>query len=48
MDLSRESASIYAIDFLIILYLILIIGIQISDMMVLKFSPGEPNMHLIF
>jgi hypothetical protein len=38
-----ELASIYAVGFVIGLYLILLIGVQISDVMRLKFSPMEPN-----
>jgi hypothetical protein len=43
MDSSRELASIYAIGFVIRLYLIVLIGVQTSDGMGLKFSRGEPN-----
>jgi hypothetical protein len=43
MDSSRELASIYTISFVIRLYLILLIGVKISDVMGLKFSPDEPN-----
>jgi hypothetical protein len=43
MDSSRELASIYVIGFLVRLYLILLIGVQTSDVTGLKFSPEEPN-----
>jgi hypothetical protein len=39
MESSRELASIYAMDFVIKLYLILLIDVQILDMTGLKFSP---------
>ena len=39
----RKLASIYAIDFLINLYLIFLITIQTSYVMGLKFSPEETN-----
>jgi hypothetical protein len=42
-DSSRELASIYVIGFVIILYLILIIGVQTSDVIGLNFSPADPN-----
>jgi hypothetical protein len=40
---SRELAFIYAIGFVIRLYLILLIGVQTSNVTGLEFSPGEPN-----
>jgi hypothetical protein len=40
MDLSRELVFIYVIGFVINLYLIFLIDVQISDMIGL-FSPGE-------
>jgi hypothetical protein len=43
MDSSRELASIYAIGFVVKLYLILLIGVQKSNVTGLKFSPEEPN-----
>jgi uncharacterized integral membrane protein len=47
MDSSRELASIYAIGFIISLYLLLLIGVQTSDVTGLKFSPWETNRPLI-
>lgn len=41
MDSSRELASIYAISFVISLYLILLIGDQISDVMGLNLVRGN-------
>jgi hypothetical protein len=43
MDPPHEWASIYAISFVISLYLILLIGVQTSDVTRLNFSPGEIN-----
>jgi hypothetical protein len=43
MDPYRELASIYAMGFVISLYLMLLIGVQTFDVKELKFSPGEPN-----
>jgi hypothetical protein len=43
MDSSRELASIYAMGFVISLYLILLIGVQTFNVTGLKFSPEEPN-----
>jgi hypothetical protein len=43
IDSSRELDFIYAINFVINLYLILIIGVQTSDMTGLKFSHLDPN-----
>jgi hypothetical protein len=48
MDLSHELASIYAMGFVINLYLILLISVQIFDVMGLKFSSHEPNRQLIW
>jgi hypothetical protein len=43
MDLYRELVSIYAISFIISLYLIFLIGVQISDATGLNFTPKDPN-----
>jgi hypothetical protein len=42
IDSSRELISIYAIYFIINLYLTLLFGVQISEVMELKISPGSP------
>jgi hypothetical protein len=44
MDSSCELVSIYAIGFVISLYLILLIGVQTSDVAGLKISPGDPTL----
>jgi hypothetical protein len=38
---------LYAIDFVISLYLILLIGVQIFNMTGLKFSAAHPNMPIV-
>jgi hypothetical protein len=43
MDSSRELASIYAMNSVISLYLILLIGVQTFDMTGSKLSQEEPN-----
>jgi hypothetical protein len=43
MDSSRELASIYAISFVINLYLIFLIGVKTSDMIGLKINPVDLN-----
>jgi hypothetical protein len=51
IDLFHELASIYAISFVIIIYLIFIIGIQTSDVTGLKFShriQTDPKSFLMF
>jgi hypothetical protein len=43
MDSSRELVFIYAIIFLISLYVIPLISVQTSDVTGLKISPEDPN-----
>jgi hypothetical protein len=43
MNLSHELGTIYAIEFLIRLYLIFLIVIQIFDVMGLKFNSEKPK-----
>jgi hypothetical protein len=43
MDLSGELVSIYTISFIISLYLILLIGVQTSDVTVTKVYSRYPN-----
>jgi hypothetical protein len=43
MDSSRKVGSIYAMNFIINLYLILLIGVQTFDMTGLNFGPEKPN-----
>ena len=47
LDSSHEIAPIYAISFIISLYLILLIGIQKFDVTELILSPEDPNIPLV-